>query len=175
MDWRPFRQGGPIRGLINTLMGKNTPLSQQPPYANFYERGQSTQTTFFSDHEPNPFRQHAPPVPLLPDDTVVVQDRANTALQRVPDSVLQQYFNQKMESPMLPPPGLVPAHGVLVPPLFFKEGWRQQHVPSTGRRVEQYAKAPAIPIGKNPTARSNTVVDLNGARAPLVGKAPKVR
>ncbi len=176
--------GGPLRGLINTLMGKTVPLEEQPPYANYYTKGYLP--PFVSTHEKNPYRLHAPPVPLLPDETVAIQDRGDTSLQRVPDSDLQRYWNEKKAIPV--PPALVPAHGVLCPQAYavdaqsgvmgeevgWKYGWSQSHVPSTGRRMNLLSGSPGIPIKREQTARADYTQDM-GSRAPILGKAPKVR
>ncbi len=173
MDIRPFKQGGPLRAFFDTLFGKATPIEQQPPYNNDYSRGQQL-APFVSDFEPNPYRRHAPPVPLVPEDTVVVQDRANTALQRVPDQPLQQYFNEQVENPLPPPSAPIHVHGVQVPMLFYKRGWSQQYVPSTGRRMGWDATTPAVQLSRSAAAYAPTYVDI-GARSPIKGKAPKAR
>lgn len=176
--------GGPLRGLINTLMGKNTPLEEQPPYLNTFTRGYLP--PFVSAKTLNPYRLHAPPVPLLPDDTVVVQDRANPQVQRIPDSDLQRYWNEKKVIPAIPV--LAPAHGVMCPQAYAVDaqsaimgeeidwdyGWRQAHVPSAGRRMNLLSGSPGITIKREKAARQDFTQDL-GSRAPILGKAPKVR
>lgn len=175
--------GGPLRTLINTLMGKSVPLEEQPPYKNTFTRGYLP--PFVSAKEMNPNRLHAPPVPLLPDETVAIQDRADTAVQRVPDSDLQRYWNEKKEIPAIPV--LAPAHGVICPQAYnvdaqsavlgeeigWKYGWQQAHVPSTGRREHLLSGSPAIPLKREKTSRQDFTQD--SARAPILGKAPKVR
>lgn len=176
--------GGPIRGLINTLMGKNVPLEQQPPYANHYTKGYLP--PFHSTHEKNPYRLHAPPVPLLPDETVAIQDRGDTALQRIPDQDLQRYWNEKKAIPAIPV--YAPAHGVICPQAYmfdaqsavmgeevdWKPGWHQAEVPSTGRRVHLLSGSPAIPLKREKQSLQDFTQD-QGSRAPIRGKAPKVR
>jgi hypothetical protein len=175
--------GGPVRKLINTLMGKHVPIEEQPPYANYYTKGYLP--PFQSTHELNPYRLHAPPVPLLPDETVAIQDRADTDVQRIPDQDLQRYWNEKKAIPV--PPTLVPAHGVLCPSAYPQDaksgmddqdrdwnyGWAQAHVPSAGRRMQLISGSPVLVIKREKTAKQNFTQDTG--RAPILGKAPKVR
>lgn len=176
--------GGPIRALINTLMGKTVPLEEQPPYKNTFTRGYLP--PFVSAKEMNPFRLHAPPIPLLPEETVVRQDAGNAGVQRIPDQGLQQYWNQKKEIPV--PPALAPAHGVGVPTVYSSSatdmvpgyghaycyGWSQRHVPSTGRREHLLTAMPGIPLKKEKTKLTDAS-QSSSTRAPILGKAPKVR
>lgn len=151
-----------------------TPIEDQFPYANNFVRGATPNTAFYDAWEPNPFRVHAPPPPVQPEQehvpVIYRPDEGNTQVQRVPDQALQSHMNEPEELPYIP--AYKPKHAVQVPPVFFQSGWMQSFVPSFGRRSEMYGAAPAVVLSR--PIVSKTYQDI-GARAAIMGKAPKVR
>jgi len=147
-------------------------ISPQENYDNVYVHPDMHQ--FTGGYIPNPYRLHSP-FPAERDTDIVVTDTGKTRfayepnIQRIPDTALQQQFNQKK---LLPPVDVgVPANGVFVSNPQRTYGYMQGFVPQDTMRETVAGHAPVVllstPINVLTNQINKNLASMDTGRAPL--------
>jgi hypothetical protein len=104
----------------------------------------------------------------------VIYDAASPSTLRIPDSELQQYFNEKEEIQLVPTNTQF-AHGVYANIYPVQRGWSQVYVPDPGMRTDAVGIAPPTLLSTPlHVATAQSAVQVNSVRSALtIGKAPK--
>lgn len=157
---------------------KQPTLSDVPPQENYdaYTHLPNLPMGTAGDYRPNPYRLHAPFVPLRGEDSLITNagvhyfDEADPTIIRVPDQELQRRWNEKKALP--PVEVLVPAHGVVVPTTPSQRGHYQAFVPEAGMRPIISGVAPVAPLSTPLNVRQGAV---ETHRKPIKGRAPAAK
>lgn len=172
---------GILQKLVQGMAGRSRKapmLSNVPPQENYNEYTHLPNLPMGTDgdYRPNPYRMHAPFVPLRGKEKLINNagvhyfDEADQNVLRVPDQELQRRWNEK--KPLPPVEILVPAHGVVVPTAQYQRGHYQAFVPDPGMRPVLSGVAPVVPLSTPLQVRQGVE---ETRRKPIKGQAPKVK
>lgn len=159
-------------GIFSIFKRRQVVASQPPVYPviqNFFTPGPGLSRILPSGETKDPNRLHATYYDELSWRTRF--DEANPIVDRdAPRSELTQYLNEQVALPT--PQVTIPAHGVMVPPLYMQHGWREGVIPDAGRRTDINVASPPVFLSRPISVR--TIIKNSPPRSESTGaKAPK--